>query len=291
MAYRKRGLGDWIPTSGEGRALLEVKGRVGGKGAGMRRSYRSSRRGYGGEQKSKYKWSRPVPANVNWQFDTGNGAWGIWTINDTPFGAPRRVLTITSGDTSVDDPNASVYVKRLIFDLGFHANITKVRTAGGIVNFDKTARDDIPPGAYFDGTTPGGILLDGDFATDDTRYAAQSYMEGLTICWALIYEDSSQADQPLNLSEGGWFDPNAPQLVEKNMNIFQRGSFQVALYKPHMLRIRKSFTGRGVQLLPGSREVKQISLVMWAYNPGGTTIRSQLAMVPADARYQYLDND
>lgn len=38
---RMRGIGDYIPASGEARALVEVKGRVGGKGAGMRRTRRS----------------------------------------------------------------------------------------------------------------------------------------------------------------------------------------------------------------------------------------------------------
>jgi len=39
---RMRGIGDYIPPSGEARALVEVKGRVGGKGAGMRRRSRRS---------------------------------------------------------------------------------------------------------------------------------------------------------------------------------------------------------------------------------------------------------
>jgi len=39
---RMRGIGDYIPASGEARALVEVKGRVGGKGAGMRRRSRRS---------------------------------------------------------------------------------------------------------------------------------------------------------------------------------------------------------------------------------------------------------
>lgn len=38
MAYGRRGIGDWIPTGGEGRALVEVKGKV-----GKVRGYRTSR--------------------------------------------------------------------------------------------------------------------------------------------------------------------------------------------------------------------------------------------------------
>lgn len=41
---RTRGIGDLIPARGEGRALVEIKGHVGGKGASMRRSDSKAKR-------------------------------------------------------------------------------------------------------------------------------------------------------------------------------------------------------------------------------------------------------
>lgn len=48
MAYGRRGIGDWIPTGGEGRALVEVKGRVGKTKGSYRRTasrFNAMRRG------------------------------------------------------------------------------------------------------------------------------------------------------------------------------------------------------------------------------------------------------
>lgn len=54
--YGRRGIGDLIPTSGEGRALVEVKGRVGGKGGRMayRRNSFARMRAGGGKKHPQY---------------------------------------------------------------------------------------------------------------------------------------------------------------------------------------------------------------------------------------------
>jgi len=67
---RMRGIGDYIPASGEARALVEVKGRVGGKGAGMRR--RSRRSSFSSLRKVP-KGREPdyvIPLAAGEQFDT-----------------------------------------------------------------------------------------------------------------------------------------------------------------------------------------------------------------------------
>lgn len=291
MPYRRRGIGDLIPTSGEGRALVEVKGRVGGKGARMRRSFRNSNYKYRRER-DRYKWSRPLPTNVNWHYELAEGAWGIWGQPGDAYTGfnPTRIFTINVEDESGDAANGSMFVKRVILDLGVHCAITKYMGASGRLDFDRAARDDLPAPGVFINTTPNGTLLDGDYGTDG-RISPQSWIEGYTICWALMYEDSKQASSIFAFGEGGYFDPNLPEFYEKNDVIFARGTTQVSAYRPGRIRVNKSFTGRGVQLLPGYRKVNQITFAMWGWAPGGTTIKSGIGIVPADARYQYLDND
>lgn len=60
MAYGRRGIGDWIPKSGEGRALVEVKGRVGMKGRRYGRGGKWSRMRRGIQRGKKPVWGIPT---------------------------------------------------------------------------------------------------------------------------------------------------------------------------------------------------------------------------------------
>jgi len=88
MAYRNRGIGDLIPASGEGRALVEIKGHVGGKkGAGMRRSSYSRRRYNPARRLSNpvnyWSWPMIIPGGTN---ANPSHRWNVFDIgsNDAP---------------------------------------------------------------------------------------------------------------------------------------------------------------------------------------------------------------
>lgn len=74
MGFRRRGIGDWIPTSGEGRALVEVKGRVGkmrgGRSSGTRGLRRAMRSGR--YVRKSPKWFYPVAPGDNGSSGTVN---------------------------------------------------------------------------------------------------------------------------------------------------------------------------------------------------------------------------
>lgn len=121
---RTRGWKDWIPASGEGRALVEVKGRVGGKGAGMRRSTKGSRFSRLRRASNvKQKVIRAIPlapgpfaANVigqkdrtkNWDGHTGTSIRAEWLWAITPetmdySGTDQTPLVIDRSDAEEED--------------------------------------------------------------------------------------------------------------------------------------------------------------------------------------------
>jgi len=115
---RGSGIGDLIPASGEGRALVEVKGRIGGKGAGMRRrSYGSRARRF--ENPVNYLWWQPnteteqapddpFPGEHQWiNLPVGsNGAPEVLNVSALSFDTPEqtRYGSVTAGATWDESP-------------------------------------------------------------------------------------------------------------------------------------------------------------------------------------------
>lgn len=286
MAYRRRGIGDFIPTSGEGRALVEVKGRVGGKGRNMRRGFKKGSKKPYAELKA---WTATFD-NVNW------GLFQPCKISDAldgpGGGAMQRFCHWSAESLGADELGQSIFIKRLRFKAGVHSGIGQGFAVGSRVRFTGSVRDDIPaPGPVFNGVSLDGALLDGNptgITGTPPLQGVQSWMEGHTLAWFLMYEDQASAGQPLDTAfpDGA----GGSNLLARNKTIFWQGQTVSAAYCPTQLVFDKRFPGNGVRIGAGSRDIFQVTLAYQVMNTSGGLGRD-LTCAPTEARMDYFDND
>lgn len=282
--FRGRGIGDLIPTSGEGRALVEVKGRVGGKGGGMgmrrRRFFRNSIRNPAAEL---HGW--PL-ANINWSPTNINLVWRPTNVDAVGV---QRICQVTATDLGGNEEDPEVFVKRLQFDAHFIAGIGRGRINGGdIQNWEGAVRDDIPATSegWPDTTGYTGPLLSGTINTS-TMIGPTSQAEGLPFNLALTYEDvNDSTSDPAALYENVWDDINGP----RNKRYYWSRQYCPTLYNPAHVRINKVFPGRGVRLSVGKREISALSLIIYGYTGMGTTVMPCLSFALHQSACWYFES-
>lgn len=128
---RRSGIGDLIPASGEGRALVEIKGRVGGKGSRMRRYNRGRPTK---KERTEYIW---MPQN-NFQSNAGSNPglflslltatrdWtpmGLSTVNICAMIQPQSQAAGFAGGLTTQEVNALTQRNAKAKILGFQGSI------------------------------------------------------------------------------------------------------------------------------------------------------------------------
>lgn len=279
----RKGWTDWIPRSGEGRALVEVKGRVGGKGAGMRRNFRGRKavRNY-----SQLKFAPMNFNNVSWTFDKVNLLWRPNTASDS---AVQRVFTFSFDTPLSDELTREVFVKQIEIDLMFMTVVGHSRIGGVLSDFSGAQRDDIPFPGMTD-VTGGytGALMGGTW-NEGSLQGPSSAHEGMPFSWALIYQDGPDSDAAI----GDVFAAGNVNTFTRGKQIFDSGTLCPTLYAPSRLKVTKRFTGRGVRLSNGTREIASISLIVWGDTSSrGSSWADGLSFwAGKPPRVMYQDND
>lgn len=263
---RNRGIGDYIPRSGEARALVEVKGKVGSKMAFNRRRARNS------IKNEAYDMRNATFANANWDENQPNL---IWRGNNADASGITRLLTINESEVGSGEGNPDGFVKRLDYEIAFLAGIGNGRINGTQATWNQAARDDIPSTSegFTEASGYTGALLSGTI-DNSALIGPTSQAEGLPVRLWLMYETLSQAAQDPN-TEYGSLDS---VLSDRNRTVFWSTIIVPTLYSPKVVRIHKRFPGRGVKLSAGQREVSQITLACQGYAGMGTVVFPVLTM-------------
>lgn len=276
---RMRSPKDWFPTSGEARGLVEIKGRVGGKGASRMRRFK--KRGMPPNMKS----AQMALANVNWEMDKPNL---IWRGNAVDAPVTKRLLTVAGGSLGEGEAQPSVVVKKLMLELSFMAGIGKARVNGTLSDNGAAVRDDIPqPGIGIDSSGYTGALLSGTI--DNTALdGPTSWVEGLPFNLWLGYETASESAEDPDTYYGTF-----SQLTQqRNKTVFWSRHCCPTAYNPTIVRLTKTFPGRGVRLSnAGKRELGAITLFCGGYSPMGTTVFPVLTMAVSTAKVWYTEAD
>ena len=229
------------------------------------------------------EWHPLVYGNVNWGEFKPNLLWNLELGSTT---APQRIVSFNADTVASDEANPDVTLKRLDIQQCWMAGMGAGRIDGTLqTQWSRTFRDDIPAFSGFPDTSGyTGVLVSGDL--DNSQLVGPtSFMEGIPLNLALIYETFSEAQQDITVFL------EEPFVVGnvRNKRIFWQKLICPTLYRPSMVNIDKTFAGRGVRLSKGEREIYQVSLIAWSYSDMGTVIKPAVTFVSGTQRALYFE--
>lgn len=275
-------IGDWIPVGGEGRVLAEIKGKVGRASMKRRSNFRRGNRRYNSSNPAA-EWSPLVYGNVNWGEFKPNLLW------NTETGIPsavQRIVSFNADTVASGESQPDITLKRLDIQQCWMAGMGAGRIDGTLqTQWSRTFRDDIPAFSGFPDTSGyTGVLVSGDL-DNGSLIGPTSFMEGIPLNLALIYETESEAQQDIAaLMEEPLVVGNV-----RNKRIFWQKLICPTIYRPAMVNIDKQFSGRGVALRKGAREIYQVSLIAFSYSDMGTVIKPAVTFVSGTQRALYFE--
>lgn len=275
---RMRSPKDWFPTSGEARGLIEVKGRVGGKGGNMRSRYR--RRG----PAPNLKMAPLILNNASWDYNQPNL---IWRGSAGDAFNVTRLMNANATNLGGNEGQPTAFVKKLIIEAVFMAGIGKARVDGTLSDNTQGVRDDIPqPGIMGDTNGYTGALLSGTI-DNSALVGPTSWMEGVPANLFLAYESIDQAAEDPNTLYGSF----SSSMQTRNKQIFWSKQICPTAYRPEKVRISKVFPGRGLRLSQGAREIETVALILNGYTGMGTVVFPVLTMAIHRANVWYTDDE
>lgn len=251
--YGSRGIGDYIPKSGEARALVEVKGRVGAKGAGMRRR----RSGLFSHKNPNMEWSLMKTYDLQEEPDANALRYIMPLRANAVQNRPTRVLSWNpaypgeAAGTAITVQDLNARLHRMIVELGLCAQVDwQIGPVGSIAQRSSASARN----SY---SLEVNALAAGAF-DESVIMGATSHYEGIFVQWWWVYETQEEA----SLTAASNLNPFSADEFTKNRFIFDSGLECVSIGKPMVKRWDKKFPGRGLSMSQGDRETWQVSLYL-----------------------------